>query len=206
MTLEARRGAAPLVFFPVSVAGVLVPGLLPGAFTCTLVEPLGTAVDVLAVTESLSLPGLYYATTNAGFFTTYGTGDYSMLVTVAAPASVILEHVRIVDPDGEPKLGLTWDAAASVVRAHVWLERGIGQVLTGLSNATFRLYDRTGVALTALATTAAADAQGVFAFNVATPSLPVGETATYAVITVDDAGLPARTWRTVVACTFSRTS
>jgi hypothetical protein len=193
------------VFFPVSSAGALVTGLLPGIFTAVVVNPQNTATSTPAVAESTKL-GVYYFDVLSSFFVTHGAGMYGVTVEVSVPAVVVSDSIQVVDEEADVQLSVTFDAAANTIRANSWLRRERGLDVAGLTNATLRLYDRTGTALVVLQTTVSPDAQGTFPFNFAAPAFAVGETETYFVCTIDDAGPPARTFRNVVGTTFSRTS
>lgn len=199
----------PLVFyFPVVSAGALVTGLLAGAFTVTVEAPDGTLLSPVPAVSQSTKPGVYQFTVPSSFWAAHGAGMYIATIEVGAPGptTVFWDNIQVVDLGAEVGLSVTFDAAANTLRAHAWLATSLGQKLAGLSNATLQLFDRTGTALTTLATTPTPDAQSVFAFNVPAPAFLVGETETYFVVAIQDAGLPARTWRTVVGATFSRTS
>lgn len=197
------------VRFPVVTAGALVPGLLPAAFTVVVQAPSGVTT-ALAVAESGAL-GTYYLDIPATFWANNGVGAYSVIVSVAAPnAQVFTQDVLVLDELAEVLGSVTYDAGANQIRAHLWLQRSTGVDLNGLQNATARLYDRTGAALSALQTTASPDAQGMFAFNFGPGvAFPVGDTETYLVVALEQvypAATSVRTYTGRVGVTFSRTS
>ncbi len=191
-----------IIRFPVASAGALVGGLASG-FAVTVFAPDGTTTTAPTVTETATA-GVYSFTIPAAFFTAEGAGAYLALVVQTAPApdAVVAIDIDAFEPAG-PKVGasITYDAAANTLRAHAWLETERGLRVTGATDATFRLWDRSGTALVVLQTDAAPDAQGIFAFNVAAPAFAIGETATYAIVTVVYAGV---TYRACVGATFSR--
>jgi hypothetical protein len=195
------------VTFPVSSAGALVTGLAPGVFTVTVVAPDGSTLLAPApsVAELGGKAGVYTCTVPALFFTTNGAGTYEVVIEVSAPAGVIQRELVVVDEERKVEVSVTFDAAANTIRCNSWLvgPRGID---AGVADATIRLYDQAGTALVAQVDAAAADAQGVFSFDIPAPSFAVGETETYFVATIDGAGPPLRTYSGRVGATFSRTS
>jgi len=204
----ARIDQSSVVRFPVISAGALVTGLASGDFAVSVVAPDGTVLSPApAVTES-PRAGVYQFTVSAAFWIAHGAGSYIYTVVMSAPApvGVFSDWVQVLDEAGYVRLSVTFDAIANTIRANASLATDLGQKTTGLSNATLQLFDRTGASLTTLATTASPDAQGTFAFNIAAPAFLVGETETYFVVTVAEAGPPARVWRSIVGATFSRTS
>jgi hypothetical protein len=62
--------------------GAIVPSLVPGAFTVTVVDPLDTVTSTPAVVESSVKPGVYYYDIPAAFLTTNGAGKYIATVEV----------------------------------------------------------------------------------------------------------------------------
>jgi hypothetical protein len=176
-----------------------------------VVNPGDTATATPSVAESAALAGLYYFDVPATFWATNGVGAYKARAVVGVPGPALVREfdIEVIDDEAEVQVSLTWDAAANMLRVNSWLRRHTSLETAGLQNATVRLYDRTGVALAALQTTVAPDAQGVFAFNFAAPAFAVGETETYLVASIeqlDPAATPVRTYRGVVGATFSRTS
>lgn len=195
------------VFFEVDVAGALAVALTGGNFTVTVLNPQNSAILSPAPTVAASLKlGVYYFDVPSSFFATHGVGMYSALIEIPSLPQIKFETIQVRDELAKIEASVTLDPQANLLRVNAWLMRDQGQDLTGLSNATMRLFRYDGTALIALATTASPDAQGVFAFNVAAPALAVGETATYVDLTMDKAGPPVRTYRAKVGVTFSRTS
>jgi hypothetical protein len=111
----------------------------------------------------------------------------------------------VVDEERKVEVSVTFDAAANTIRCNSWLAGPRG-VDPNVQDATIRLYDQSGTALAAQVAAAAADAQGVFSFDIPAPAFAVGETATYFVASIDALGPPLRTYDGRVGATFSRTS
>ena len=166
----------------------------------------GATVATVDLAHVVSSSGYYHGT-----WTVSAEGIYSVTYTVftdSGHTTVDTSYARTVDVIETPDKGsgptvqgnVTYDPSSNILRAHSWL-LSAGAVETTGDDATFRLFDRSGTALIALTTDAAPDANGVFAFNVTAPSFSLGETACYAVFSVD---VGTDTYRTVVGMTFSR--
>lgn len=206
--LQSRLDQPLVVRFPVISAGALVTGLATGDFVVSVVAPSGSILSPApAVTES-PLSGVYQFTVPQTFWAAQGTGSYIYAVVQSAPAPINVQSdiIQVLDKSAAVQLSVTFDPIANTLRLNSWLETDLGLQATLVSNATCRLYNQAGTALTTLYTTAAPDAQGTFTFNIPAPAFLVGETETYFVVTVEDAGLPARTWTSIIGTTFSRTS
>lgn len=204
----ARIDQPTVVRFPVVSAGALVTGLPSNAFLANIIAPDGTLLAPSPTVTESTLGGVYQFTVPALYWFTHGAGSYAYTVVMSAPApiGVFSDWVQVLDEVGDVRVSVTFDAVANTIRANTSLATDLGQKLTGLSNATLQLFDRSGTALTSLATTVAPDAQGTFPFNIPAPAFLVGETETYFVATVADVGPPSRVWRSIVGATFSRTS
>jgi hypothetical protein len=191
-------------FFPVVSAGALVTGLLNAAFTVTLVAPSGAVTVLGPVTETAKL-GVY--TVAIGFASWTVPGMYAITIEVGAPGptDVISDEIYVLQPEGEAQASVTFDAAANTIRVNAWLMEDVGQKTTNLFSATLRLFDRTGVALTALLTQTTPDANGVFEFDVPAPAFVIGETETYFVLVLTTNN-PTVVHQAIIGVTFSRTN
>ena len=91
-------------------AGALRTGALPGHFVATVVEPADTAaVNVPAVVESTTKPGLYKFTIPSAYLIANGVGEYGVVVEVNAPAPkkivIVLHGVLVVSKDDFDSIG-----------------------------------------------------------------------------------------------------
>lgn len=194
------------IFMAVTSGGALVPGLLPGAFVVTVVDPTGAFTATPAVAAATAQPGLYYFDVPAAFLSLHGVGQYAYTAVIASQSQTLSGSFGVIDPTQGVSASLTFDAGANTLRIQTWLDGPNGQDATQVENATVRLFDQAGAPLTTLATTTTPDAQGVFAFNVPAPAFPVGEIETYLVVTIQKVGPPTRTYTDIAGVTFSRTS
>lgn len=137
----------------------------------------------------------------------YEDSGRTTLSTSYEPAMDTLQAFvgQIAEEQGAVRQSYTLDPVANAITVNVWVEIDGVQVTTGLSNANLTLFTSAGVSLAAPSAVASPTFQGVFRFVISpAPSFALGETATVSIVTVDYAGLPARTIRGVTGVTFSR--
>jgi hypothetical protein len=127
--------------------GTLRTGALPGAFVATVVEPGDTALNVSAVAESATKPGLYTFTVPAGFLISNGVGEYGVLVEINVPAPKkvrdVLHEPMVVSLEDWDSLS----AGLAIIPSAVWGEVLDGTTTAGTMMARFNAWVRGKVTL-----------------------------------------------------------
>lgn len=177
MAFKTTRTATTLrVWFPITRNGQLVTGLLPGAFTVTVVDAADAASSSPAVAESSTKAGVYFYDLPSAFLITNGVGEYVGTVEVSSTGpfvrTVIEDTIKVTLEDvdslttsatDEAQANVAHDDLLGIMTIAAWLDRS-GQIVTSPTSATITLRDQTNAIVAGPTVSAAPFATGIFIF------------------------------------------